>query len=122
MDVSEVHRTRGKICSYVLKCAAPPDSEKDAYYDNLTVCLLFSLFSFLLRYLFRNPAANAYYIVVLFLSLLVAAFIFTGKKIKKSVFNASFLTLVLVIILFGINYLFAISEQSLNKYLYYLEA
>ena len=32
MDVSEVHKTKAKICSYVLKCAAPADSEKDAYY------------------------------------------------------------------------------------------
>ena len=32
MDVSEVHKTKGKICSYVLKCAAPAHSDKDAYY------------------------------------------------------------------------------------------
>ena len=32
MDVSEVHKTKGKICSYVLKCTPPANSEKDAYY------------------------------------------------------------------------------------------
>ena len=30
LDISEVHRTKGKICSYVLKCDG--DEEHDAYY------------------------------------------------------------------------------------------
>ena len=55
-----------------------------------------------------------------FFLLLLAAFIFTGKRIKRRIFNTSFLTLIIVIALFGINYLFADSTQSANKYLYYL--
>ena len=54
-----------------------------------------------------------------FIVLLLIAFI-SGKQLNKSVFNASLLTLSTVIILFIINYIFAITEQTSNKYAYYL--
>ena len=82
--------------------------------DNLIVMLLVFSSGGLLFVFNRNIMYSIFFL------LLIAAFIFTGKKIKKSIFNAAFLTLIIVISLFGINYLFAVSAQSLNKYLYYL--
>ena len=82
--------------------------------DTLIVMLLVFSSGGLLFVFNRNIMYGAFFL------LLAAAFIFTGRKIKKNVFNASFLTLILVITLFGINYLFAVSEQAANKYFYYL--
>ena len=82
--------------------------------DNLIVMLLVFSSGGLLFVFNRNIMYSIFFL------LLIAAFIFTGKKIKKSIFNVAFLTLIIVISLFGINYLFAVSAQSVNKYLYYL--
>jgi len=60
---------------------------------------------------------NIMYAVFAFV--LAIAFLFTGKKIKTTFFNQSLITFILVIALLSVNYFFAISEQSTNKYLYY---
>ena len=55
-----------------------------------------------------------------FIAFLLIAFIPFGKQLNKNIFNASFLALSTVVILFIINYIFAITEQSNNKYVYYV--
>ena len=45
---------------------------------------------------------------------------FLGKKILRKNFNVAVSSFISITGLFIINYLFAISEQSINKYLYYL--
>ena len=55
-----------------------------------------------------------------FIFLLFIAFVFSGKQLNKRVFNASILTLSTVVVLFVVNYIFAITEQTDNKYAYYL--
>jgi len=44
----------------------------------------------------------------------------SAKELKRSLINASLLTLLSLIALFSINYLFAIKGQSIEKYIYYL--
>ena len=51
-----------------------------------------------------------------FFSFLVFAIIFFGNQIKKKIFYASVLTFLSVFTLGTVNYFFAISEQSINKY------
>lgn len=55
-----------------------------------------------------------------FIILLLMAFLFFGKKLSKKKLNTSILTLLSVYVLFIVNYLFAVNEQSGSKYMYYL--
>jgi len=56
----------------------------------------------------------------LFLFLILILSFFTQRKLKKSVINSGVLTFFTLIILVFINYLFAIDEQSIDKYIYYI--
>ena len=59
-------------------------------------------------------------IATVFLLLLVLVIlIFFGKKLIKSIFNASLIAFFSISCLFIVNYLFAISEQSVDKYAFY---
>ena len=81
--------------------------------DNILVLtLVFSTGGLLFVYN-RNTAS-----IFLFV-LLVCILSFFGKKIKRNFFNASLIAFVSISVLFIINYLFAISEQSINKYAFY---
>ena len=53
---------------------------------------------------------------ICFFSLLVFTIIFFGNQIKKKIFYASVLTFLCIFTLGAINFFFAISEQSINKY------
>ena len=53
---------------------------------------------------------------ICFFSLLVFTIIFFGSQIKKKIFYASVLTFLCIFTLGAINFFFAISEQSINKY------
>ena len=53
---------------------------------------------------------------ICFFVLLVFTIIFFGNQIKKKIFYASVLTFLCIFILGVINFFFAISEQSINKY------
>lgn len=55
----------------------------------------------------------------IFLALLFLAFIFSRKKLRTREVNSALLTGFTIFILFYINYIFAISDQTINKYAYY---
>ena len=80
-----------------------------------TIILLLIFSSGGLLFVFNR---NTCYLI--FLGLLVFSFIFIGKSLKSSVINAALLTLFSIVILFSINYFYAITEQSINKYFYYI--
>ncbi len=61
-------------------------------------------------------ALNRNILSVILFSFLVFTIIFFGNQFKKKIFYASILTLLSIFILGTINYFFAISEQSINKY------
>ena len=61
----------------------------------------------------RNPLYALF-----FLSLFIA-FVFFGKKILTKLFNITVISLVIILILLFVNYVFAISEQESKKYFYY---
>jgi len=82
--------------------------------DNLLVLLLVFTAGGLLFVFNRNLM---YY---LFLSILLITFLVNSFKLKRQLLNASIFTTVSVLLLFFINYFFAINEQSIDKYLYYL--
>ena len=81
--------------------------------DNILVLtLVFSTGGLLFVY---NRNAVSIFLFVL----LVFILLFFGKKIKRNFFNASLIAFVSISVLFIINYLFAISEQPINKYAFY---
>jgi len=57
---------------------------------------------------------------LIFFAILGVAFSFLGRKIKKITIFSSMLTFLLIASLFFINYIFAFTEQTDNKYLYYV--
>lgn len=82
--------------------------------DNLLLFMLVLSTGGLLFVFNRNISYAAFYL------LLFIAFFLLGKKLNKNLFNASLLGLSTLLILFVINYIFAVSEQSYNKYAYYI--
>ena len=58
-----------------------------------------------------------YYI---FLAILFVSILLNYHRIKKDLMNSIIFTSISVLVLFLINFFFAISEQSVDKYLYYL--
>ena len=82
--------------------------------DNLIVMLLIFSSGGLLFVFNRNMTYGV------FIGLLLFALLFFGKALKTNVINTSLFSLSFVSILFIINYFFSISEQSGNKYAYYL--
>jgi len=84
------------------------------FIDNLIVFMLVMSTGGLLFVFNRNEMYGLFFIFIFI------AIFFTSKKIKKDIFNVILATLILVISLFWINYSWAISEQSINKYQYYI--
>ena len=84
------------------------------YIDNLLVLLLVFTAGGLLFVFNRNLM---YYV---FLSTLLITILVNSAQLKRQLLNASVFTAVSVLLLFLINYFFAINEQSIDKYLYYL--
>ena len=62
----------------------------------------------------RNIASGSFLVLILFV------LIFMENKWKKNLVNSIFLTCSMLVILGSINYLFAITEQTVNKYLFHL--
>ena len=87
---------------------------KQKFIDNLIVFMLVMSSGGLLFVFNRNIMYGLFFIFIFI------AIFFTSKKIKKDIFNVILATLILVISLFWINYSWAISEQSINKYQYYI--
>ena len=82
--------------------------------DNLIVMLLVFSTGGLLFVFNRNMMYGV------FIGLLLFTLLFFGKALKKNILNASLLSLFFVSTLFVINYFLGVSEQSINKYAYYL--
>ena len=83
------------------------------YIDNLLVLLLVFTGGGLLFVFNRNLM---YYF---FLALLSGAIVINASELKRSLTNSIIFTFLTISSLFIINFLFASSEQSLDKYLYY---
>ena len=83
----------------------------------LNIIIMFMLVSSTggLLFVFNRNIAFLTLVVLIILSLL-----FIGKKIKKSIFFSSFLALLVVLVLFAINFVFAINPQSLTKYSFFV--
>ena len=87
---------------------------REKFTDNLLVLLLVFTGGGLLFVFNRNAM---YYLL---LALLVIVILLNSFKIRRQLLSAIILTSASVLSLFIINFLFANSEQSLDKYLYYL--
>tara|TARA_B110000263_G_scaffold120278_1_gene104639 strand:- start:3279 stop:4568 length:1290 start_codon:yes stop_codon:yes gene_type:complete len=87
---------------------------REKFTDNILVLLLVFTGGGLLFVFNRNVM---YYI---FLALLVGVILMNSYKLKRQLLNSVISTSILVISLFILNFLFANSEQSIDKYLYYL--
>lgn len=86
---------------------------KQKLLDNLIVLLLVLSTGGLL-FVFNR---NIWYLF--FCTLLVSTLVFSLGKLKKTMLNASLLTILSILFLFCFNYIFALTEQSINKYSYY---
>ncbi|MDC1025173.1 O-antigen ligase family protein [Flavobacteriales bacterium] len=89
-------------------------SLREKYTDNLLVLLLVFTGGGLLFVFNRNLM---YYI---FTALLVIVLLLNSFKLKRELTNSIVFTTISILSLFIINFFFAVSEQSLDKYLYYL--
>jgi hypothetical protein len=89
-------------------------SLREKYTDNLLVLLLVFTGGGLLFVFNRNLM---YYI---FMAILVIVFLLNFFKLKRELTNSIVFTTISILSLFIINFFFAFSEQSLDKYLYYL--
>tara|TARA_B110000467_G_C18333038_1_gene494959 strand:- start:2002 stop:3264 length:1263 start_codon:yes stop_codon:yes gene_type:complete len=87
---------------------------KQRMIDNLIVFMLIMSTGGLLFVFNRNLS------YLIFFTILGFSFSFLGKKLKKITVFSSILTSLLIVSLFLINYIFAFTEQTDNKYLYYL--
>ena len=56
---------------------------------------------------------------LLFASIIIFSLFYIGKRIKRSIYYSSFITLIVVLALFAINFVFAINPQSLTKYSFF---
>ena len=89
-------------------------SLREKYTDNLLVLLLVFTGGGLLFVFNRNLM---YYIFTFFL---VIVFLLNFFKLKRELTNSIVFTTISILSLFIINFFFAVSEQSLDKYLYYV--
>ena len=89
-------------------------SLREKYTDNLLVLLLVFTGGGLLFVFNRNLM---YYV---FTAMLVIILLLNFFKLKKELTNSIVFTTISILSLFIINFFFAVSEQSLDKYLYYL--
>lgn len=85
----------------------------DKIVDNVLVLMLIMSTGGMLFVLNRNIVS-----VIFFLLLVVV--LFFGSSFKKTIFSSAVLSFSLVVLLGLINYVFAITEQTPNKYLFYL--
>ena len=83
------------------------------FLNNIIMFLLVSSTGGLLFVYNRNQA-----FLILFLTILFALF-YIGDKIKKRVYYSSLLSFCLILLLFVINFIFAINPQSLTKYSFF---
>lgn len=63
---------------------------------------------------------NRNFMYYTFLAILIVSILLNYHRIKKDLMNSIIFTSTSVLVLFLINFFFAISEQSVDKYLYYL--
>ena len=82
--------------------------------DNLLVLFLVFTGGGLLFVFNRN------FMYYTFLAILIVSILLNYHRIKKDLMNSIIFTSISVLVLFLINFFFAISEQSVDKYLYYL--
>jgi len=87
---------------------------REKYTDNLLVLLLVFTAGGLLFVFNRNLM---YYF---FLGILLITILVNSIQLKRQLLNASIFTTASVLLLFLVNYFFAVNEQSIDKYLYYL--
>ena len=83
-------------------------------FDDLIMILLVFSTGGLLFVFNRN---DSYFFL---LGILLFTLIFLGSRLKTKLLNSSLLAFFSIVVLIAINYFFAISEQSINKYGYYL--
>ena len=86
---------------------------KQKFIDNLLVFMLLMSTGGLLFVFNRNIAS------VSFFALLSIVIVILGDKLKRKLVYSSVLTFFVILMLGMINYSFAITEQTLNKYLFY---
>jgi len=87
---------------------------KQKFIDNLLMFFLVMSAGGLLFVFNRN------FMSVMFFGILIFSILFFGNKFKKSFVFSSILILISIIFLGIINFIFAITEQTTNKYLFYL--
>ena len=86
---------------------------KQKFIDNLIVFMLVMSSGGLLFVFNRNL------MYLIFTVLLVGALIFSKNKFNRKLFNTLLLCCITIVSLFWFNYMFALSEQSIGKYMYY---
>ena len=89
-------------------------SIKHKFFDSILLLLLIFSSGGLLFVFHRNIMS----LVLFFLSIFLL--IFTGKQIKKNIFNNHFFIFLFLLLLFGINYFFSVGSQSIIKYVFHL--
>ena len=86
---------------------------KQKIIDTIIVFLLVMSTGGLLFVYNRNQAFLVLFLIIVF------ALIYIGKKIKKTAYYSSLLALCIILLLFLINFIFAINPQSLTKYTFF---
>ena len=94
-------------------------SYKQKFLDNIIILFLVLSTGGILFITIDGTIFNRNIWYFFFCTLLVLAFFINLEKLKKSMLNASILTILSLLFLLFFNYIFAISEQSINKYAYY---
>ena len=87
---------------------------REKYIDNILMLFLVFTGGGLLFVFNRN------FMYYTFLTFLIVCIFVNYYRIKRDLLNSSIFTTILVLVLFLINYFFAVNEQSVDKYLYYL--
>ena len=86
---------------------------KQKIVDNIIVFMLIMSTGGLLFVFNRNL------MYLIFTGILVGSIFFSKNKTNKKLFNAITFCFIAIVSLFWVNYLFALSEQAISKYLYY---
>ena len=81
--------------------------------NNIIMFMLISSTGGLLFVFNRNQAFAALFFLVMF------SLFYIGKRVKKTIYYSLLLSLLVVLLLFAINFLFAINPQSLTKYSFF---
>jgi len=87
---------------------------KIKFLNNIIMFMLVSSTGGLLFVFNRNQAFLSLVLMIIF------SLFYIGKKIKSSVYYSSFLAFCVILLLFGINFIFAINPQSLTKYAFFV--